>query len=180
MTYATVPNTFTSATTLFAASINSNFTALVNALSDGTKSLNVYNIDCSTMIVSGAIAVTNTAIAETNFNVAGTTTTTDLTGKTTTSIIGLSTPEALTVSSGAITPTQSNVKVTGTSLTSIVPTNFISGSLLVLSAAGTLVVTSNATIILDAATRTLNHVADKLVLQLIGSVWYELQFQSNA
>ena len=43
---------FTSGTTLFATQVNSNWTAWVNALSDGTTTFNVGNYQCTTAVVS--------------------------------------------------------------------------------------------------------------------------------
>jgi len=66
MTYITIPNSLTTATTVLADPVDANFRALENGLKDGTKTLRVYQLTTESGTVTGDLTASGT------FNVQGT------------------------------------------------------------------------------------------------------------
>lgn len=181
MSYTSVPNTFTSATTLFATAMTGNFTAITNGLSSGSNDLNLYSIGASTFNVSSTVACVSSTNVEGTSTIATSGTGDSLTNSGTATInkLTLGVPETCTISSNSITPSKSFVTVEGASLLTITTTNFVAGDILILTKGSVAVTVANGTNMKLGATRTLTNASDKLVLQLVDSYWYELQYQSN-
>lgn len=181
-----VPNTFTSGITFFATQMNANYASICSALSSGNENLSIAGITISSAVVSGNVDVTVAYSLEGSLSVTGDSTFSTLTTTNSlkTSKLSIGTKEQLTILSESITPTKTNIKVIGSTLSSIVTTNFSEGSLLIISKDSTSPssITLNQTdnIILGSATRVLNSIYDKIVLQLIDNKWYELYFGDNA
>lgn len=180
-----IPNTFTSSVTFFATAMNSNFSFIVNALSDGTQNLDIDSLESNSMVVSGSVTVVSEAEVEGSLAITGTLTTGTLDSEDLRSkIIGVGSKEVITIVDESITPTKSNIELSGTKLNTIVTTNFVNGSLLFISKNSTsasITINNSDNIILGAlGGRTLDSIYDKLVLQYIDGKFYELFWGDNA
>lgn len=190
MSYISVPYSFSTNSTFIAAQFNANYSAFVDGLSDGTKSLNQKNIDCTSLnatsnvsissdaVLSLTLAVTSEAVFSANVTVNSTVNMNK---------INLGAYASATISdASAITASQSYMVVktgTATTVTSI-SDSLSDGTLLILkkdpTSAASPIITDSATLILGETTRTLDNVNDVLVLQKQDDKWYEISFADNA
>jgi len=180
MAYTTVPNTFTSATTLFASAMTANLTAITDGLTSGVVDVGLYNIQATTFNVSSLVACSSIATCYGTAAI-GTSGSGDSIDSTTSvlSKLSIGTPETCVPVLNTITPSKSNVIVEGSPVYKIETTNFLEGAIIILTCGTVPVSIANGSNMKLGALRTLTNASDRLVLQLVDTFWYELQFQSN-
>lgn len=179
MTYISVPNTFTSAVTFFASAMTSNFTALIDGLSDGTKSLDLNSIKANTFLVSSPISCPSNVNVTSGITIANAVAATTVITSISANVLSLGAPETVSVISNVLLPTQTNTKVeSSTNLEQIDTTNFNDGDFLLLcKGSSSFNIIKGNNIVLGAASRTFSTTTARMLLVLQNGNFYELQFQ---
>jgi len=185
MAYPTVSNTFQTNTTFIAANWNANYSDIIAGLSDGTKDLNLKNINATNLLASSTITISSnsTFLFTLTCNAtmtASSITVTDLKPN----LITLGSASHVTAATGILTVSQSFTTCTSASTINTITSNgFSNGDLLVLTkdaTSGPVTFDLNGNLLLNASIRTLDSDYDTLTLQLKDGFWNELAFSNNA
>lgn len=192
MAFITVSNTFADSTNCDATKVNQNFTNIVDGLKDGSKNIQVDNVEADGTIqclngsdISGAVALSSTLQVENAVTQTGTLT---VSASILAKVLTV-TPEDKTLSGGSMTPSNGHVEITGEGdvaddLDTVQPTNFNDGDLLILrlktGKGYAITIKNNTGNILCGSDRTLND-TDTALMQYdaVQSKWCLLAYSDN-
>jgi len=186
MAYPSVTHTFVTATDLDATQVNTNFTNIIEGITNGAKDLKVADITSTEIDVTVDISTgTTLSAAEITANalIIGTCTTTDLILE----LLSL-TKESKTLAADSMTPAKSLVEINGEAgaadnLSTITATAFSNGDLLFLfrkSTSGDITIKNNTGNILCGSDRILSeHSTALLIYDGTATKWNLIFYQSN-